>query len=118
VCATDPIVTLSNGAAVTMVDQISDTQSDLQSVNYTLHVPVGVTVTNVQYDSVFGSLETLQVVPDQSSGTYWEDTVATTGSSWVPVTATASIAGPSCQKPSQTATGSTNQDLTTWFKHC
>jgi len=118
VCDTDPIVTLSNGAVVTMVDHVSTTQSDLQTVSYTLHVPAGVTVTNVQYDTVFGSLESLSVVADQASGNYWQDTVATTGTSWVPVMATASIAGPSCQKLSQTASGVSGQDVTTWFKHC
>lgn len=96
VCDTDPIVTLSNGATVTLDAKVYDTQSDLQSVNYTLHVPWGVSVTNVQYDSTYGSLETFTWVPDQRFGSYRATTLALTGVGGVQVQTTMALSGNGC----------------------
>jgi hypothetical protein len=94
VCATDPIVTLSNGVTITMVNNISDTESDIQNVNYTLHIPAGVRVTNVQYDNTYGSLESFNWTADQSSGCYRGQTTVTTGKSGAPVQASFAATAP------------------------
>jgi hypothetical protein len=75
-CRTDPTVTLSNGVSVTMWATMQTDISTVQSVTYVLHVPKGVTMTGITYDSS-GSLEHVSIVADQT-GTQYEDVTTTT----------------------------------------
>ena len=85
-CRTDPTVTLSNGVTVTMWAQISTNISSVSSVNYVLHVPAGVTLKSVTYDT-YGYLEHLQIVADQSGTHYADNTTVTLTSGNTSVTA-------------------------------
>jgi hypothetical protein len=70
-CRADPIVTLSNGMQVQMSDLIYDYASNVSKVAYTLHGPVGTTVTSVSYANTDpGIVETFQYVADNGAGNY------------------------------------------------
>jgi len=85
-CRTDPTVTLSNGYSATLWAIIQTDVSNVTGVTYQLHVPQGVTVSNVSYDAN-GSLEHLQVVADQKGKQYYLTTTVTTTTSKVAYTA-------------------------------
>lgn len=70
-CRTDPTVTLSNGYVLTMWANISTDIGNVNSVNYVLHVPKGVTIKSITYDAN-GGVENIQLVADQS-GTHYSD---------------------------------------------
>lgn len=76
-CRTDPVVTLSNGYTVTLWANISTDISHVTSVNYTLHVPRGVSIKTISYDAN-GSVETVQLVADQSGSHYSDVTTVNT----------------------------------------
>lgn len=78
VCRTDPTITLSNGYTATLWANISTDISQVTAVNYVLHVPKGVTLSSIGYDSN-GYLEHVSIIADQN-GTHYEDvtTVDTT----------------------------------------
>lgn len=91
-CDTDPIVYLSNGVVVTMDASINAPITDVSSVSYVLHVPMGTSVTSTVYDA-FGYLEQLTVVAEQWRQQYTTDTTVVTVASGVQVTATSSVTG-------------------------
>lgn len=108
-CKIDPAVTLSNGVTITMYDTISDSIKNVQQAAYVLHVPEGVTVTEVSYDR-YGSLESLSVVADQVPGTY-RDITTVTDPTRVQVSAYASIVGAGCSDTSKTTNDWSNNNL-------
>lgn len=65
-CRSDPIITLSNGHTVQISDQINDAVTNVTRVDYQLHVPAGVTATNVTYpaDNTPGLRETFEFYSD------------------------------------------------------
>jgi hypothetical protein len=70
-CRADPIVTLSNGVQVQMSDLMYDYATNVSKVAYTLHGPVGTTVTSVSYvNTTPGIVETFQYVADNNPGNY------------------------------------------------
>lgn len=70
-CRADPIVTLSNGMQVQMSDLMYDAASNVSTVAYTLHGPVGTTVANVSYvNTTPGIVETFHYVADNGAGNY------------------------------------------------
>ncbi len=70
-CGSDPIVVLSNGVIVDLSALIGDAASDVQQVNYILHVPAGLTVRFVIHTpSRLGSKEVLQLFADDAANTY------------------------------------------------
>src|SRR5579872_5203638 len=71
VCRTDPTVYLSNGVAVQLWDSIGTSIGNIAGVSYVLHVPKGVSLSGISYDST-GYLESVSVVADQS-GSHYED---------------------------------------------
>lgn len=90
-CSADPVVTLSNGATVTMSATISTDISQVSQVSYALHAPTGTSVVSVSYDA-YGSKEALHFYADQVAGRYSISTnVQITSGGSVPVTATSSI---------------------------
>src|SRR5438105_1989144 len=48
-CRSDPIVALSDGSTIKLVDDLNDSIQDIQHITYTLHVPARLTVTRVTY---------------------------------------------------------------------
>jgi hypothetical protein len=90
-CRTDPTVYLSNGYILTMYADIQDQLSDVLKVSYTVHVPHGVYATRIVYDST-ASVEAVSIVDDREWGGY-TDTVVTTGTPSVPVTAHSALSG-------------------------
>lgn len=85
-CRTDPTVHLSNGYVVTLWADISTDISNVNSVAYVLHVPQGVTATEVDYDAN-GSVENFQLVADQNGNSYQLQTTVVTSTGGVPFTA-------------------------------
>lgn len=106
-CRADPTVTLSNGVSVELWDTIGTGISNVSGVAYVLHVPKGVSVRQITYDST-GYLEHVQVVDDQQGSHYSLSTTATvTGSS-------ASVTVNAIRRDGTTATknGTTSQAIT------
>lgn len=114
-CTTDPKVFVSNGTKVTITPQINDDASDVSSIVYTVHGPVGTNATNVVYTgSVFTGKETVVYVADQpGSTTYLIDTAVTTAtSSGVGVTVPVNILDTYDHvKTASAATGVSGQDV-------
>lgn len=110
-CKTDPVVVLSNGAQLTMIDDISDNAPDIQKASFVLHIPTGVSVTSVTYDSTYGSLESFSWTADQKPGYYRDETTVTTGTTGIQVQATASVAGITCSQPPKWQNGSSGKTI-------
>jgi hypothetical protein len=91
VCATDPVVVLSDGMRVTVTTAIVDTPKDVRSVVYTIHAPAGVTLNHVHSWGRLHRVERVQVAGDQAPGSYRVDTVVSTGTAGVAVTTTATL---------------------------
>ena len=89
-CDTDPVVTLSNGASVTMWASIATDPSNVTQVNYVLHVPPGVNVVAIAYDS-YAYLEHVQVVHDMPAHHYRVQATLSTSVDSVPVTVGANV---------------------------
>ncbi len=89
-CRSDPIVRLSNGVTVDLTADISTSTANVQKITYTLHGPVGTTVTNVTYtQGLAGPTERFTYLADEPAGQYDAYTVAsTTGSTAVTATTT------------------------------
>jgi hypothetical protein len=87
-CRSDPIVALSNGAQVTLYEDISDTAADVTSITYQLHIPVGLTVKSIVYQgAVPSSVQSITVHADENTGNYDAYTVVNTRTPNIPVTA-------------------------------
>lgn len=68
---TGPVMTLSNGRQVQILTAISDSQSNVTEIDYTIHGPAGTTMTKVSYQKAWPNLLNRAVyVADQASGTY------------------------------------------------
>lgn len=70
VCRSDPTISLSNGAVVSLGVNVADTTSDLQHITYTLYAPVGTRITGVTYTKALGSLESVVFSPTMMPSTY------------------------------------------------
>jgi hypothetical protein len=78
-CRVDPIFVLSNGDVVTITVDIGTDPVKVRNVTYTLHIPAGVTVTQVAHTARgLGIKEIYNVYQDSPAGTYTTDTVITT----------------------------------------
>jgi len=94
-CRTDPVVVLSNGAALDLSAGISDNLSDVRSVVYVVHAPVGIHETAVINTSgLMGLKETVQFSADDAVNTFDVSTTVSTGQSNVAVQANASVVSP------------------------
>ena len=78
-CRTDPIFRLSNGDVINVTLDISTDAINIRNVTYILHVPAGITVTQVTYTAGgIGTKETYKVYQDSPAKTYTTDTLVTT----------------------------------------
>lgn len=113
ICRTDPTIYLSDGTTLMAYADIKDTASDIQAVNYEVHVPSGVIATGMTYDQ-YGYLESVTIIDDQPVGSYSVGTTVVTGTTHVPVTANASISG-TCSYPPTSQNGASNLQLWIYF---
>lgn len=71
-CRADPVVMLSNGVNVQMAIGIVGPATNVATVTYTLHVPIGTTVMGITYaaDNSPGITEIVSTIADQKAGRY------------------------------------------------
>lgn len=80
-CRTDPIVTLSNGDVLTILVDVNAAASAVKRIDYTLHVPKGVTITKIVYTgSSLGLVENLTLRQDAKKE-YQSETVVSVAKS-------------------------------------
>ena len=78
-CRTDPIVTLSNGDIVSIYVEVAAEPEDIQNIDYVLHVPKGVTATNIVYlGTDLGLVENLTLKQDAKPREYKAETTVFT----------------------------------------
>jgi len=110
-CESDPVVVLSDGTTLDLSAAISDAESDVQSVSYSLTIPSGTSVVSVT--NTYGPLgpkEVFSYSAGNAARTYSSTTVVYTGSSQIPVTVmTEAVDAPSVQSAS--ASGLNKQKL-------
>jgi hypothetical protein len=109
ICRTDPTIYLSDGTTLVAYADIQDTASDIQNVNYEVHVPSGVIATGMVYDQ-YGYLESVTIIDDQPLGSYSVGETITTGSN-TSFTAYAQISGGTCNTQTAQKNGSSNNTL-------
>ena len=107
-CRSDPAVRLSDGTVIHMSAVINDDSADVQSVEYTLHAPVGTSVEHVVYSGGSKVTETVHFVADETPNTFDTTTVVSTGLANVEVSAETQVAGLGAGDVS----GVSGQDLT------
>src|SRR5437764_5547457 len=69
-CRSDPVVTLSNGAALDLHASVDDTATDVQQVSYTLSGPKGTSVTGEVDTTVLGPKDRFQYSANGPARTY------------------------------------------------
>jgi hypothetical protein len=110
-CRTDPIITLSDGTQLDITASIDTPPGLVNAVKYTVHVPAGLSMTNVVFTGgPFAKKESLSFYADQKSGTYSTTTFASTQS-------TTSMSSTSLLRrgPSASINGQTGHNLTVNF---
>jgi hypothetical protein len=93
-CRSDPVVTLSDGKVLDLSAVVSDTYDDVQLVSYTLHAPVGTSVTSAVDTSILGPKDTFQFYADEPPGTYTASAKVNTLTPQMPVAATTDLVSP------------------------
>ncbi|HLJ68994.1 MAG TPA: hypothetical protein VKX16_16705 [Chloroflexota bacterium] len=76
-CYDDPTVWLSNKAKIHLISVVQGNLNQVSQVTFTLHIPVGVTYTQIQYTGGHHPPEVVNVVSDQSSGYLTNEYAAT-----------------------------------------
>jgi len=114
ICRTDPIVTLSNGAQITMYADIQANASDIKSVIYQLHGPAGTSVVGISYDQ-YGYLESVKFFAGGAAGRYKTLTTVVTSDGQDPFTANANVGGISCNQPPKSTSGLSGETVTMAF---
>jgi hypothetical protein len=91
-CTSDPVLTLSNGAAIDVRAVVSDVASDVTSIVYTVHAPAGTRLVSVlNTGSVLGLVEHVNFYADNAAKTYDSYTTVSTGRSGVTVKASTTV---------------------------
>lgn len=95
-CRADPIVTLSNGKVVQMTSFMETDAANVRSIVYTLRVPAGTTAKNIAYTGgALAGKEKVVLVADRAAASYVSETVITTTTAGVKVSAQTRIGGAS-----------------------
>lgn len=111
-CRADPIVTLSNGKVVQMTAFMETDAANVQMITYTLRAPKGTTVVNVAYTGgELANKEKFVFYADRSSNNYGTETVVTTHTAGVRVSAQTRIGGQSA-----TISGLSGERLLAYFR--
>lgn len=111
-CRADPIVTLSNGKVVQMTAFMETDAANVKLITYTLRAPKGTTVVNVAYTGgELASKEKFVFYADRNSNNYGTETVVTTETAGVRVSAQTRIGGESA-----TISGLSGERLLAYFR--
>jgi hypothetical protein len=111
-CRSDPVVTLSDGTTLTVWESISDTASDVKSISYAVHVPVGVSIKSVVYTGdVAAQLQSVTLYADENSGDYDTYTTVVTGTPGIQTKAYAQANNSTAKVVSAQTTGHTPNPL-------
>lgn len=111
-CLSDPVVILSQGVIIDLYTVIKDSTSDVQQVNYTLHVPVGLREIAIIYTSgVIGPKESFQIFADDAANTYDSVTEVNTGATGLAVKARLTVIAPLHAPASASIAGLDHQNL-------
>ena len=113
-CRTDPVLTLSNGVTLRIVDDIGTDISTISMIKHVVHLPSGVTLLSVAYDDGVSYKEMLTLSSDQAPGSYTSRTMVglTSGNASVTTTATAwTTANAALPTTTATASGTTSAAL-------
>lgn len=113
-CKTDPTVTLSNGAQITLYALTQDTIADVTGVTYNLHGPAGTSITSIVYDRS-ASIEHVTYSADQGGGRYKAFTTVSTAHARVKTTINASVHSLACSQPPKSNWGWTNTTISLAF---
>jgi hypothetical protein len=113
-CQTDPTVVLSTGQTVTLWTTVNTDISNVQSINYVLHLPPGVSVVSVSYDQ-YASLENFSSVNDQANKHAEADTTVNLNPS-VPAAQVTAWASTSTLTSVLSMTGTTGQLIPIYWK--
>ena len=91
-CRGDPIVWLSSGEVIQIIAEVAASAAEVRQVVYTIHVPLGTTMTRVVYDSgPIGRKESVALVDDLLPYHYATDTLVMTYRNGIAVTASTSM---------------------------
>ena len=91
-CRADPVVSLTDGTQIQMEANIDTSMSDVQSILYIVHAPVGSRVLSILYtDSLLGLVERVVFYADAPPGQYSTTTVVYTGRRNTDVRATSRV---------------------------
>ena len=111
-CRTDPILTFSNGAKLTVATTISTTETNMTRVSYVVHTPKGVTMTRVMYTaSGLNTKEVLTMLYDQAPNVYVVETIVTTTVNGVSVKAFGNLTTSTSGYSAASVTGLNGQKL-------
>jgi hypothetical protein len=118
-CRSDPIVYLSDGTRLQFEAAIATSQENIQSIQYQLHVPAGITIERIVFTPRWArAIESVELVNDQAAGNYQIDTLVNTGGEAVAVQIHAmqvSHANSGQGSTRQTATGMSGQVIVLAF---
>lgn len=111
-CLSDPVVLLTQGVTVDLYTTIADRASDVQQVNYTLHVPTGLqTIAIIRTSGLIGPKEFFQIYPDDVANTYDSVTEVNTGATGLTVKARLTVIDPPHLPVSASISGLDHQNL-------
>ena len=94
-CRSDPVALLSNGYTLDLSAALDDSTSDLQQVQYTLDIPVGVTLLSWTDTAALGPYDTFSVNAVNAAGHFSVAVKADTETPDVRVTASTDLVSPS-----------------------
>jgi hypothetical protein len=113
VCYNDPKVWLDDGFKVELGSSIQASPSLVQQITFTLHVPVGASVTQVVYTGPGGGApEAVNVIADSQAGYLAVEVATSSDGSNRPVTMSVHVVRQVSSWSS--GSGSTNQDVTSF----
>lgn|SRR5579884_3956138 len=108
-CRSDPVITLSDGSSGSIYETIQDATTDIKSITYQIHIPVGLKVVSVQYSGdVPATQQSLTWTADNPAGKFDEYVTVKTGVAKAQMTA---YAASSSGTKSLQVSGNTNTTL-------
>lgn len=111
-CLSDPVVIFTQGVIVDLHTNIADKISDVQRVNYTLHVPMGLQeIAIIDTSGLIGEQERFQIFSDNAANTYDSVTEVDTGATGLTVKARLTVIALPHVPVSASISGLDHQDL-------
>jgi hypothetical protein len=111
-CETDPVLVLSNGESLALATNVATDPHSVESIVYVVHAPVGVSLVRVHSWGRLKKVESIVFVSDLASNVFATDTVVTTETHPVSVTAEVSLQDSSSRELDKgSSSGQDSQDL-------